>query len=194
MIYSRLLPRLTALGLLFMLFLAAGWLTSLFLSHLAQRSQDIDIQRRTLGRLEALIAQSGEIDRLLDAARSRQTGTAFFSAPSTPLLMAQLQQRLQSIVTARKAQFLRATEIPPAEREEITFVGIRLEITGTVQGLAQIVGSIESAMPFLFIDRALFTPDLSRGPDPQRPPTVALSVDVLAAVLGPPAVQPGKAN
>ena len=108
----------------------------------------------------------------------------FVAAPTPSLAMAQLQQILQPVISKQQAQFLRATEIPPIEREGLGFTGLRLELAGTIESLVNVVEAIESTVPLLFINRAVFAADPAGVRDPHHRPTVALTLEISAALLG----------
>jgi hypothetical protein len=175
--------RLLAVTILCLPFFTVAWLFSLYFLHYGLRSENILSQRQTLGRLEALITRADEIDRLIELQNTAETNKFFFTAASTSLVVAQIQQRLQAIIAAQQAHFIRATEIPRSERRGISFTGVRLELSGHVESLARSVDAIESAVPLLFIEKARFTGDPLNSIDPDRQTSLVLSLDILGAML-----------
>jgi Type II secretion system (T2SS), protein M subtype b len=180
---SATLLRLFAVSLVCLPLMALAWSLYAYFLHYGSRNETILAQRHILGKLEARIARADEIDRLIEIQKSGETSKFFFIAPSAPLVIAQVQQHLQSIVAANQAQFVRATEIPSSERNGISFAGLKLELSGNVESLAKTVETIESAVPLLFVERARFTGDPMNGVDPHRQPLLTLSLDVVGATL-----------
>lgn len=184
------LSRIYALAVLCLPLGAIIWLVGTIHASYAHRAREIGSYREALGRLEAIIATSDEIDNLV---KSTQSGTdsRFFLAGATPQLMvAQLQQRLQSIAASHQAQFLRATEIASVEKQGFALGGIRIELTGSVQSIIGLIGAIETSIPLLFIQRVRVTGDALIDHDPNRRPILSISLDVLAAIASRPGETP----
>jgi hypothetical protein len=135
-------------------------------------------KRKILGRHEALLAQGDEIDVFAFTQRTRDKGRFFLDAPSSAAMVAQLQRRLQDIIVASQARFIRAGEIPPFERDGISYAGLRLELSGSVESLARALTSIDSAVPLLFIERAEFGADVFSKAQSQP---ISLTLEVTSA-------------
>lgn len=178
---KRIFHRILALAvLLFLLLGAASSVYSYALSHHA-RSEQILEHRRALGRLKNLVAQSGDIDRLSAAHRAGQSHKLLHDAPTAPLLIAQLQRQLQATVIAQRAQFISAREIPAREEHGLTFVGLSLQVSGSIESLANVLKSVEAAMPVLFIEKATIAANPINQESADRMPLLALSLEVVAA-------------
>ena len=178
MIHSRLAHRTLALSLLLFVlfgFVSAGYS---FVSYHQARNKQILEHRQTLGRLQALVEKSHEIDRLAAAGQAQQASRIVFHATTTPLLIAQLQQQLQAIVTSNQAQFVRASELPTRHEDELTFAGLRLEVTGTVQSLSKILSTIEASVPILIVEKATIAADPMAQSAPDRIPQLAMSLAI----------------
>ena len=111
------------------------------------QSQDLLGQYRRLGAsLPALQSQLDELDR-----RRASAGTQLQGA-SDALVAADLQNRIKGIVDARGGQ-LTSTQILAAKDEaELRRIGIRVQMTATVDALYRIFYDLESGKPFLFLD------------------------------------------
>jgi hypothetical protein len=181
----RMRRRLSTLVPYSMLLLVPAALLYVSWQQLNLRGAEILRHRQTLGRLEALLARAEEIDRRLLLANSGQNAGLFLQAPSPAMMTARLQRQLQEIIAASQARFIRASEIPPLERDGITYAGIRLELSGSVESLARTVASIESVLPMLFVERAEFGGDLGAAHRADRPPVHTLKIDVVAPVQLP---------
>lgn len=111
------------------------------------QSQDLLGQYRRLGAsLPALQSQLDELDR-----RRTSAGTHLQGA-SDALVAADLQNRIKGIVDAHGGQ-LTSTQILAAKDEaELRRIGIRVQMTATVDALYRIFHDLESGKPFLFLD------------------------------------------
>ncbi|HEY7765781.1 MAG TPA: type II secretion system protein GspM [Aestuariivirgaceae bacterium] len=176
-VFHRILALAVILSLLFG---AAGGVYSYALSYRARSDQILE-HRRTLGRLEALVARSGDVDRLSETFHADQTPKLLHNAPTVPLLVALLRRQLQAKVTGHRAQFIGASEIPAREEHGITFVGLKLEISGSIDSLANVLTSLETAVPLLFIEKATIVANPMNLERADRMPLLALRVEVVAA-------------
>jgi hypothetical protein len=181
------LSRLGALAIMCLGGAAVIWLGATIYADYALRAQDIGSNRKSLGRLEAMIARSDEIDSLIKAAETGNDSKFFLASATPQLMLAQLQQRLQSMAASHQAQFLRAAEIPSVEKEGFALAGVRIELTGSIESIAGLIESIETSAPWLFVERAHFTGDALIAHDPNRKPILSISLDVLASSASSPA-------
>jgi Type II secretion system (T2SS), protein M subtype b len=150
------------------------------LSYRARSEQILD-HRRLLGRLEALVAQAGDIDRLSAAHRAGQSSKLLHDTPTLPQLIVQLQRQIQTAVIGHRAQLISASEIQPREEHGLTFVGLRLEISGSMESLASALKALEAAVPLLFIEKAVIAAHPMNQESASRMPLLSLSLEVLAA-------------
>ena len=179
--------RCCALAILCLGLAAIVWLGGTIYADYARQAQEIGSYREALGRLEAMIAKSDEIDSLIETTQSANRSKFFLPGDTPQLMLAQLQQRLQSIAASHQAQFLRATEIASVEKQGLALSGVRIELTGSIESIIGLIGAIETSTPLLLIERAHVTGDALIYHDPNRRPILSLSLDVLAALAGHPA-------
>lgn len=151
-----------------------------YVSYLQSRNAAIVEQRLTLGRLMALVEQSEAIDQLAAAYNDDQFSKLVFQASTTPLLIAQLQQQLQGIVMKNQAQFVRAGELPARDEQGFTFVGLRLEVTGAIENLTNVLKAIEASVPLLMVEKATITADPMAQTTSGRIPQLAMSLEITA--------------
>ena len=128
----------------------------------------------------ALVEQSPAIDHLAAVYNDDQFSKLVFKASTSPLLIAQLQQKLQAIVTGNQAQFVRASELPARDQHGITFAGLRLEVTGTIENLTNILKAIEASVPLLIVEKTTIAADPMAQTTPDRIPQLAMSLEITA--------------
>jgi hypothetical protein len=181
---SIVVSRLLALTLLLLPVTAVGWPLYAYSLQFRLRASEIVAHRQSLGRLEALIARKHEIASLLATHKSGNIDRFVHSAKGTALAIAQLQQQVMSLAVGNQARFVRSAEIPPKDRNGMKFSGIRVELTGSIKSLGQALDAIESAVPFLFIERARLIANQPNVGSHQEP-VLALSLEVYGATPEP---------
>jgi len=177
---TRLVRRSAAAALLVIVLLGVARAAYTFISYHQARTAQILEQRHALGRLKALVERSGEIDALAAVHRSDQFSKLVFVAPTTPLLIAQLQKQMQAIVIANQAQFIRASELPARQELGLTLAGLKLEITGTIESLAKILEAIEALLPALIIEKTTIAADSMNQNLSDRIPQLAMTLEIVA--------------
>jgi Type II secretion system (T2SS), protein M subtype b len=180
------LSRIYVVAILCLALGAIIWLGGTIYAGYARREREIESSRAALGSLEAIIATSDEIDRLVTSTQSGNRAKYFLAGDTPQLMLAQLQQHLQSIAASHQAQFLRATEIATVEKHGFALGGIRIELTGSIQSIGGLIGAIETSIPLLFIQRVRVTGDALGDHDRNRRPILSISLDVLAAIANRP--------
>jgi hypothetical protein len=174
---SKSMLRGIAIGMSFVPLFVFGAAAHMYSQHVRLTGAELVGKRKILGGYEALLARAGEIDRFVFTQQTRDRSKFFLDAPSPAAMVAQLQRRLQDIIVASQARFIKAGEIPPFERDGIGYIGLRLELSGSIESLARTLTSIDSAVPLLFIERAEFGADISND----QSQTILLDLDVTSA-------------
>ncbi|HXQ52417.1 MAG TPA: type II secretion system protein GspM [Stellaceae bacterium] len=110
----------------------------------------------------------------LKVALAAQDG--FLKATSDPLIAAEMQGRIKSVVDRAGGQ-LKSTQIVPA-RDENGFrrVAARVEVVGAADALERIWYEMESGLPFLFIDNFDIAARQTPRKDRTQPPLITLDV------------------
>jgi general secretion pathway protein M len=158
---------------------------------LAQAQDQLDRFRRLVATLPALRAE-------LEQVESNQDLKAFyFDAPTPALAGAELQRKVQDIVTAAKGRLISTQLLPEQPDEHPPRVRLRIQIQGSTDTLLEVLYGIEGARPFLFIDqvsvRSSARPDepvrAVRGRPIRRPPVnqageLTVRLDIFGFALG----------
>jgi general secretion pathway protein M len=152
------LPR----GLLFLMFNASAILfVGLFavvpvLSHFSERSEEI---------LEnaALLSHFRSINRNAQAlmTTTEQARDPFLPGAEERVVSADLQANLKTITTAVGARFLGVHGLQIRRPQPLHMVAVSLELEGSLQTIRDVVQTIETQTPFLFITSA----ELRHAPD-----------------------------
>lgn len=148
------------------------------------RDAQISQQRGVLARLNAIAAQRAAVSNL--AAQSVSDGNAeFLQGGNDGVAAANLQTLVKGMVEPTGARLRSVRTIPAKLDEGMKFIGVQVEITGTIQAVYQSVSSVESAKPFLFIVGALLKPTQQVAmvrPGMSAVPTIDAQLDIVGAM------------
>lgn len=107
-----------------------------------------------LARYRRMIRTLPDLQLELERVRANESFKAFyFNAPTESLAGAELQRKVQDIVTAANGRLI-STQILPAPPEETPpRVRVRTQIQGSTETLLDVLYDLEQARPFLFVDQ-----------------------------------------
>ena len=130
--------------------------------------------REQLARYQRLIATLPGLRAELERVNSNQDFKAFyFDAPTPALAGAELQRRVQDIVTAASGRLISTQLLPEEKNEQPPRVRLRVQIQGSTETLAEVFYQLDQARPFLFVEqvsiRSSARPDLPEQPGRTRP-------------------------
>jgi general secretion pathway protein M len=167
----------TAAVLVSMLFVAAVALP--WSAQNRQLNDDISNGLEQLGRYRHLIATLPGLRDELEQVNNNQEFKAFyFDAPTPALAGAELQRKVQDIVTAAKGRLISTQLLPEEKEEQPARVRLRVQIQGSTETLLEILYQLDETRPFLFVEqlsvRSSARPELPaqtiRGQPARRPP------------------------
>jgi general secretion pathway protein M len=143
-----------------LLFLTFNALATLFIalfvimpifSHFSARNDEISENATQLSKFRSL----GEGTRTF-IAEAEQRGDPFLPATEERLASADLQANLKAITTAAGARFLGIHSLQIDRTQPLHIVAVSLELEGSLENIRDIVRTIETQTPFLFISSADF--------------------------------------
>jgi hypothetical protein len=150
----------------------------------ADRDAEILQQRAVLARLNAIAAQRETVAGL--AAQSASDGSAeFLQGGNDGVAAANLQTLVKGMVEPTGARLRSVRTLPTKLEESMKFIGVQVEITGTIQAVYQSVRAVETAKPFLFIMGARFKPTQQATvvpPGGSSVPTIDTQLDIVGAM------------
>jgi general secretion pathway protein M len=157
----------------------------------------IEERRGQLLKYRRLISTLPSLRTELEQVKANEDFKAFYFDARTPALAgAELQRKVQEIVTAAAGRLISTQLLPDEEEQHPPRVRVRTQIQGSTDTLMDILYNIEQARPFLFVDqvsvRSSARPDLPErlarartaraGVDPGGELTVRL--DIFGFALG----------
>lgn len=114
---------------------------------IAQGEDQLVRFRRQVATLPSLRAE-------LEQVKANEDFKAFyFDAPTPALAGAELQRKVQDVVTAAKGRLISTQLLPEQPNEHPPKVRLRIQIQGSTDTLLDVLYAIEQARPFLFIDQ-----------------------------------------
>jgi hypothetical protein len=150
----------------------------------ADRDAQLSQQRGILVHLNAIAAQRAIVADL--AAQSASDGsTEFLQGGNDGVAAATLQTLVKGMVESTGAKLRSVRSLPTKSQDDTKFIGVQLEITGTIQAIYQAVRTIETAKPFLFIEDALLRPTQRVAvatPGMSAEPTIDALLDIVGAM------------
>jgi general secretion pathway protein M len=149
---SLCLVSLGAVILLPMLLLAA--IVIPWLSRISELDDRIATSRDQWMRYQRLVSTRPALQAELEQARTNDAFEAFyFKAPTQALAGAQLQARVQEIVTAASGRLISTQILPPETQETPPRIRVRTQIQGSTETLMEVLYRLEQTRPFLFVER-----------------------------------------
>jgi hypothetical protein len=151
----------------------------------ADREVQISEQRVLLARLNSIIAQRATVEGLMAQSAPDGSRLEFLPGADDGVAAANVQTLLKGMVEPTGARLRSVRALPTKLIEDMKFIGVQLEMTGTIQAVYQTVHTIEAAKPFLFIAGAALKPTQQAPASPSgssSEPTIDAQLDVVGAV------------
>jgi hypothetical protein len=108
---------------------------------------------RLLAGFKSAIAQGRQGPETGASGLERYRGD-FLAGPEDAIILADLQTRLRSLITARNAELTSARTLPPKSREGLEYLGLGLQIRAEMKNIQAVLHAIETGTPLLFVERA----------------------------------------
>jgi general secretion pathway protein M len=121
----------------------------------AERDDRIVAQRDLLARLNAVAAQAAQVE-----AAARQTDAQieqgeFLTGTNEGVIVADLQTRLKAVAEAAGARLRSVQSLPPKSKDDVRYVGARLDAFGPVEAIQRAIYAVETGKPYLFVGAAV---------------------------------------
>ena len=147
--------RALALGLLG-LFASVVWMGTVgpMIGRYDDNDQAIADGIRLLTGFKSVIAQGRQVGSELSAGDLDRYRGDFLAGPEDAMIVADLQTRLRSLITARNAELSSARALPPKSRDGLEYLGLALQIRAEMKSIQEVLYAIETGTPLLFVERA----------------------------------------
>jgi general secretion pathway protein M len=132
----------------------AGFLVMPVQAFFAERDANIANQRTLLARFASIAAQQTRVEAVAREADAQVEHGEFLAGSNEGVIVADLQTRLKSIAEAAGARLRSVQSLPPKTRDEVRYVGARLDVYGPLAAIQRTLHAVEAGAPFLFVDAA----------------------------------------
>jgi hypothetical protein len=154
------LRRLIALALAAVAACLCAWLVFAAFNSVASARARIEEKRALLGQLQNVAALAKRLDS--DASPVAAATPEFLTGESEAIIRGGLQTRLNAIAAANGVSVLSAGNAPVLSEGGVDFIGLRVNLSGPLEGIHNAVLALETSLPVLFIREAtLRTTDVS---------------------------------
>ena len=109
---------------------------------------------RLLAGFKSVIAQGHQVGAELSASDLERYRGDFLAGPEDAIIVADLQTRLRSLITARNAELSSARALQPKSRDGLEYLGLALQIRAEMKNIQEVLHAIETGVPLLFVERA----------------------------------------
>lgn len=125
-----------------------------WLQRMGRLEESISVIEDQLLRYRRMVATLPMLRAELERVNRNQDLKAFYFSANTPALAgAELQRRVQDIVSTAKGRLISTQLLPEEEGEQPARVRLRTQIQGSTDTLLQILYGIEESRPFLFVEQ-----------------------------------------
>src|SRR5258707_1673485 len=138
---------------------------------------------RLLAGFKSVIAQGRQAGSEPNASALERYHGDFLAGPEDAIIVADLQTRLRSLITARNAELSSARALQPKSRDGLEYLGLALQIRAEMKSIQEVLHAIETGTPLLFVERADLRLDergaaaaRARNPESIAPMTLEIAV------------------
>ena len=146
--------RLTALGLTGATVLSLVLIGAAIASSVYSTRDDVREKRAQLGRLQAVLALKPMLEKSATAALAAEDRPEFLRGASDAVIQADLQTWINDIARAQGVTILSVGNAPALQEKGMRFAGLRVDLSGTNEGIQGTIFAIEAAKPYLIIRQA----------------------------------------
>lgn len=123
-------------------------------SRYGENDQAISDGIRLLAGFKSVIAQGRQPGSEISASNLERYRGDFLAGPEDAIIVADLQTRLRSLITARNAELSSARALQPKSRDGLEYLGLGLQIRAEMKSIQEVLYAIETGRPLLFVERA----------------------------------------
>lgn len=185
-----LIRRTLALALAVVAIALVGWVLFAAADSIASARADIDQKRETLGQIEAVIALAKSIESSGTPATTTDN-KEFLTGESEAIIRGALQTRLNAMAASNGVTVLSAGNAPGLIEDGVAYLGLRANVSGSLESVHGFLLSLETTLPVLFVREAtLRTTNISPSASPTSPPEIFAEL-LFYGALQPASVAPG---
>ena len=172
------IERMLALALLLGLVLLVAVFGVLPFAQSARLTDEaLEYNREIIARLSRSAAHPGSYDAQIDVllARINESGL-YIRAATEPLAAAAVQEHLKRAVGLHGGELRSVQSLPSLAEENLTRIGLRVVMTGTLGPMIRVLHELETGEPYLFVDNLQIKSTKRRRRRTQEQPVGRLSI------------------
>lgn len=173
--------RLTALLLLFACLAAGVGLSWLALTSLIGLRAEIREKREMIGRLQAIAALKPLLVQEASAALPTERED-FLEGDSEAVMRGNMQTSLTAMVGERNVNLLSTSNVPDLEIDGARYVGIRADLSGTVDAVHNAIFAIETSRPLIIREASIWLSGPDQLPGATEAPQISAQVRIYGAL------------
>ncbi|MFQ5565592.1 MAG: type II secretion system protein GspM [Paracoccaceae bacterium] len=150
----RFISRIMALALLLgVVLLVAAFGVLPLVEKARQTDEALEFNREMIARLSRSAAYPGSYDAQIEVLLARINDSGLYIRAATePLAAAAVQEHLKRAVGLHGGELRSVQSLPSVAEEELTRIGLRVVMTGTLGPVIRVLHELESGEPYLFVD------------------------------------------
>jgi len=163
--------------------LALAILLPLYLVYLAYAATERGIGERLsiFDRLRAVVAYDGSLDGRAPERKANDLAKWFLGEGTPAMLAAALQQQLRQVAEVQGVELVRASEVEPRKIDAASYLGVRLEMSGTAKGIHGVLERIKTSVPPLFIESLQIRVNPAGDNGAAGEPILSMDIEVVGA-------------
>jgi len=154
------------------------WVVVLAFETLTEARNQITQKRETLGQLHAVVALAQKLRDAPLPVGGNAEAREFLLGDSEAVIRSNLQTRLSTAAAANNVVVLSAGNAPMVTETGVSYIGIRGNLSGPLEGIHNTVLTLESSLPVLFIREATLRSTVP-GPQAANAPAPDLFAELL---------------
>jgi hypothetical protein len=173
--------RIVAVALLVAAIGSLGGVAWVAVSAVAQTSHAIQEKREIVGRLRAVAALKPALMQDEAAGPPSVGSEDFLEGDSEAVARGNLQTRLTEIVSARNANLTSVSNVPELDLNGARYIGIRADLTGTMEAIHDTIFAIESSGPILIRDASIWLSGYEQAAETTQAPEISAQIRIYGA-------------
>jgi hypothetical protein len=150
---------------------------------LASRESYISDQQALVARFASIAAEEAKVQASLGEIGTQLKRGEFLAGANDGVVSADLQTRLKGMAESTGSRLRTIQTLPAETRDQIKYLGARLEIFGPLKAIQRTLHAVETGTPYLFVMAAVVRPSTPIGNQTMlQEPVIDARLDIYGAV------------
>lgn len=157
----------------------ATFMVAFPLAVISAKERELTDARGLLGRYQFALKADSSTSSIVENTSDLSRLTMI--AASEAVAQADLQERLNAVAERTSTTVLSVSPAPVREQEGVSYVALRVTVSGTLRGIQDTVSQLEGSLPLVFIDGAKFIVSVQRSGRNVREPMLQARLTIRSA-------------